>query len=231
MDTDEDYIITISKTGYVTSTLKSLPNTFSYTLTLPAQQTGTTNPFQGVVTLVRPTGQVSLPVTVYGYTQDSLNLLSASYFTVTTAEGIVLNSNSSTNSGGVNMSYVITSNSSYYVLNLTILRNGTYFSTYQTINFVNSSGFGNVTIVQLGQTLDGVQNNGDRVFIMLIVVVIFMLIGGFLAGLLGVGGSLAVITGIIPFFFFAQVGWLSMIEAILFIVVGLILAMWFDKVV
>lgn len=211
-----DYRIIITKDGYVTETLNSLPNVNQYTILLKGIGSSIYYTWAGFNWQITPNSVNSFPFVASGITIDSTNQITMTSFKINGINETFYNYSFSTNSNGANISFTINNQSKTYILNLTVIRNGETITMLKTLSYSNATYY-NTTWISAGNLIANDNNyNADRWFIMLVILILFGIFGATLAGSTG-----ASIFTIFPLTYFVANGWLGYgIYGLLVIFVG-----------
>lgn len=208
-----DYTITISKSGYITQIINSIPGKIDYTIVMSTTASLNNYLYDGFSYYLHPIDSIisSLPFTASAFSFDENNLLSKETFTVTGVN--VSYSDSSTSASGGLMSFNITNSSPYYILNLSVIRNGQTYNFIKTLNYYSVNASNNFTLQKVGDQLNTSENTTDRIFIMLILY----------AMALGMGAMFSIaispFIGLIPITIFIIIGYIPLgVGAVIYLI-------------
>lgn len=223
MDVLTDYEIIISKDGYVTQVINSIPGKTDYTILM--EEEGITNSFlfDDFSYIINPSSPPSsLPFNSSAVVFDEANLISSMKFTVigdNTSETQTL-----TGASGGTIQFLITNSSSQYVLNLTVLREGQSYSFIKKINYYEPIA-SNATVQKVAQELEGEANNENRVFMIIIIYVVAVVLGSLFSPTIGA------ICGLLPITIFAipTVAWITPGIAALMYVFTILGVLYFER--
>lgn len=224
MDVLDDYEITISKNGYVTQVISSIPGKTDYTILMEESTTGSTFLYDDFSYRILPIKDTvkSVPFNVSAIVYDEDNLVSSMRLTVTgdnTSFTDVL-----TNSNGGTIDYTIENKSARYLLNLTVMREGEEYNFIKKITYVPSTSK-NSSISNVSSELDGESNNAARVFVILIAYVSAIVLGSLFSPAIGS------VFGLVPITIFAipAVGWLTPGVAAVFYILTILGGLYFER--
>lgn len=224
MDVLGDYQITISKAGYVTQIINSIPGKSEYTILIEEEGSSTPFLFENFNYYFTPSSSnvSSVPFNVSAYTFDEANLISSMRFTVTgdnTSFTDVLTSSS----GGI-IQFTVTNASPQYLLNLTVMRDGQEYNFIKKLNYYQTAA-SNATVQKVAQELDGSANTENRVFMMIILYVVAVVLGSLFSPTVGA------VAGLLPITIFAipSVGWLTPGVAALFYLITILGVLYFER--
>jgi hypothetical protein len=214
MDIDDDYIIIITKDGYVTQTLNSIPLVDQYTILLNKDSVDVSYVFSGFSYKFTPSGTYINNIPFNGSVQviDEDNTISISKFTITGYNCAFKVSclqnfseyNYSIVAGGDTITHYINDTTKRYRFNLTVVRNNISYTFIKDYYYINETTQ-NTSLNNAGDIIIDDGYNGERMFIMIIGYLIFSAVGASLAGP-GAGAIL----GLFPLVFFFSMGWLNL---------------------
>lgn len=226
MGLSEDYQIIITKGGYVTQTINSIPGKTSYTILMEPENVQQGFAFQGFsykfIPIIKQ--QSTLPFNAGVNVVDSDNLLSS--WTITVTGDNTSFTQTSINSAGGLVEFNITNASIRYMLNLSGMRDGNYFEFIDYVSYKNQSTQVTTLITQAQNMDNDPDATYDKVMLILIIYVIFVVLGTIVS--FG-NSSFGAMLGLIPITFFVYLSWLPLGFAILFGVFTILGVLYFQK--
>lgn len=223
MDVSTDYEITISKSGYISQVINSIPGKTDYTILM--EEEGSTNSFlfDDFSYIINPQlTPDSVPFNASVVVFDESNLISSMQFAVT-GDNTSKTQALTTSSGGT-IEFEITNSSSQYVLNLTVMREGQEYSFIKKLNYYDIAS-SNATIEKVTQELEGNSNNENRVFMIIIIYIVAVVLGSLFSPTIGA------ICGLFPITIFAipTIGWITPGIAALFYLFTILGVLYFER--
>ena len=221
MDVLTDYEITISKSGYISQVINSIPGKADYTILMEEEGSTSSFLFDDFSYMINPeTTPKSLPFNASVVVFDEANLISSMKFIVTgdnTSETKTL-----TAASGGTIQFEITNVSSQYVLNLTVMREGEEYNFIKKINYYVETAT-NTTVKKVAAELEGESNNEDRVFMIIIIYIVAVVLGSLFSP------SIGAVFGLLPITIFAFVEWITVGIAALFYVFTILGVLYFER--
>lgn len=224
MDVLGDYEIIISKSGYETKIMNSIPGKTEYFILM--EEEGSSNSFL-LDTLSygfepKETNINSIPFNGSLNVVDSLNQITELNFQVKNNKNDLLFENSSSLANGVYIDFEINNESLKYYYNLTFLRNGVTYTFLKTYDYNNITPT-NMSMENVGEELKGEENTSNRVFMIIIFYMIAVVFGSIFAPTFGA------MLGLLPITYFVVVGWLPLGFGAVFWVFTILGVMYFQK--
>jgi 5-hydroxyisourate hydrolase-like protein (transthyretin family) len=206
--TSGDYELILTKNGYVTEVINSIPYSTEYLVLMRESGANINYNFENVAYEFFPYNNYIYNFTTAGRVRviDSDNLITQSIITITgfKAGNISYYAQSiDTDANGQTYNFVMSNVSDYYLYELEILRDGQWFNFSKTYNYINSSNY--YSIEMIAQDLDDSQYNGWKVFIVVFGYLIVAGLGAALAGEIGAAifGTVALVVfmygGLMPY--------------------------------
>ena len=221
MDILTDYEIIISKNGYVSQVINSIPGKTDYTILMEEEGSISSFLFDDFSYIINPQStSKSLPFNASAVVFDEANLISSMKFTV-------IGENNSetqtlTEASGGTIEFEITSSSPQYLLNLTVMREGEEYTFIKKINYYTETS-SNTTVKKVADELEGEENNENRVFMILIIYITAVVLGSLFSP------SIGAIFGLLPITIFAFVSWITVGIAALFYVFTILGVLYFER--
>ena len=224
MDVLGDYEITISKDGYVTQQINSIPGKTDYTILMEESGIGGSFLYDDFSYKILPIKDTvsSTPFNVSAEVFDELSLISSMRFTVTGTNTSFTDVLTSSNGGKIE--FLIENRSARYILNLTVKREGQTHTYIKKIDYKSTTSK-NSSISNVAQELDGKENNSSRAFVILITYVSAVVLGSLFSPAIGA------VFGLIPITIFAipAVDWLTPGVAAVFYVFTILGGLYFER--